>query len=442
MFLTNLNLFIFLNTKMRQLHNKFTISKLIIYILSLLIVIDAHSQSSKKKELQKEYNNILRDINQIQKNIDKTAKERSVGLEEISLINTKIEKREKLISNIASQTKVIESELAIKTREVGNIGEEISKLKEEYTKLILWLNKNHSSVNKLAFVMEAHNFKEAYHRIQYIKKYGDFRARQSKYLSNQVDRIMEKINSLNTVKEEKINIIDINLSQKKELTKEKVNRDLVVKKLDTELSEWRKKIVAKNEQAGAINRKIRKIIEDEVRKEQDRREAAKVRAAKKDAAAGITAKREPEDYSQTPEGKLSNSFRESRGSLPWPVSNGQVTNKFGRQPHPMASDLFIDNSGVDIQTPNNSQVKSVYNGEVVRVFEMPTYQNCVMVKHGDYFSVYSYLKSVNVREGMSIQAGQALGVSGYDETHGYSLVNLQIWHYQNKQNPQNWLSVR
>ena len=102
----------------------------------------------------------------------------------------------------------------------------------------------------------------------------------------------------------------------------------------------------------------------------------------------------------------------------------------------------IDNSGVDIQTPNNSQVKSVYNGEVVRVFEMPTYQNCVMVKHGDYFTVYSYLKSVNVREGMSIQAGQALGVSGYDETHGYSLVNLQIWHYQNKQNPQNWLSAR
>jgi murein hydrolase activator len=427
---------------MRQPHNKNNFLKYSVCILSFLILSDTISQNPKKKELQKEYNNILRDINQIQKNIDKTSKERSLGLKEISLINTKIEKREKLISNIESQTKVIESELGEKTKEVGNIGSEISKLKEEYTKLILWLNKNHNSVNKLAFVMEAHNFKEAYHRIQYIKKYGDFRARQSKYLSNQVDRIMEKINALNAVKAEKINIIDINLSQKKELTKEKVNRDIVVKKLDSELSELRRKIMAKNEQAEAINRKIKKIIEDEVRKEQERRLAERAKAAKKDAAAGITTKRAPEDYSQTPEGKLSNSFRESRGSLPWPVSNGQVTNKFGRQPHPLAPDLFIDNSGVDIQTPNNCQVKSIYKGEVVRVFDMPTYQNCVMVKHGDYFTVYSYLKSVNVREGMEITAGQSIGVSGYDETHGYSLINLQIWHYQNKQNPQNWLSGR
>jgi septal ring factor EnvC (AmiA/AmiB activator) len=427
---------------MRQPHNKNNFLKYSVCILSFLIISDTISQNPKKKELQKEYNNILRDINQIQKNIDKTSKERSLGLKEISLINTKIEKREKLISNIESQTKVIESELGEKTKEVGNIGSEISKLKEEYTKLILWLNKNHNSVNKLAFVMEAHNFKEAYHRIQYIKKYGDFRARQSKYLSNQVDRIMEKINALNAVKAEKINIIDINLSQKKELTKEKVNRDIVVKKLDSELSELRRKIMAKNEQAEAINRKIKKIIEDEVRKEQERRLAERAKAAKKDAAAGITTKRAPEDYSQTPEGKLSNSFRESRGSLPWPVSNGQVTNKFGRQPHPLAPDLFIDNSGVDIQTPNNCQVKSIYKGEVVRVFDMPTYQNCVMVKHGDYFTVYSYLKSVNVREGMEITAGQSIGVSGYDETHGYSLINLQIWHYQNKQNPQNWLSGR
>ncbi|MFN9321919.1 MAG: murein hydrolase activator EnvC family protein [Chitinophagales bacterium] len=401
-----------------------------------------YSQNVKKKELQKEYNNILREIKQIQNNIDKTSRERNIGVNEIAMINSKIEKRQKLIDNIESQAKVIESELQLRVKDVSNLGLEIAKLKEEYTKLILWLNKNHSSVNKLAFVMEANNFKETYHRIQYIKKYGDYRARQSKYLSNQVDRIMEKINSLNTIKNEKINILDINKTQQKELTSEKNNRDQVVKKLDKELNELRRKIVAKNEQAEAINRKIKKIIEDEVRKEQERRIAARAREAKKDAATGVTTKREPEDYSQTPEGRLSNSFRESRGNLPWPVSSGEITNKFGRQPHPLAPDLFIDNSGLDIRTPSNSAVKSIYKGEVVRVFDMPTYQNCVMVKHGDYFTVYAYLKSVAVREGMEINAGQILGICGYDDTHGYSLVNIQIWHYQNKQNPQTWLSGR
>jgi septal ring factor EnvC (AmiA/AmiB activator) len=408
----------------------------------VLMINTGYSQNVKKKELQKEYNNILREIKQIQNNIDKTSRERNIGVNEIAMINSKIEKRQKLIDNIESQAKVIESELQLRVKDVSNLGLEIAKLKEEYTKLILWLNKNHSSVNKLAFVMEANNFKETYHRIQYIKKYGDYRARQSKYLSNQVDRIMEKINSLNTIKNEKINILDINKTQQKELTSEKNNRDQVVKKLDKELNELRRKIVAKNEQAEAINRKIKKIIEDEVRKEQERRIAARAREAKKDAATGVTTKREPEDYSQTPEGRLSNSFRESRGNLPWPVSSGEITNKFGRQPHPLAPDLFIDNSGLDIRTPSNSAVKSIYKGEVVRVFDMPTYQNCVMVKHGDYFTVYAYLKSVAVREGMEINAGQILGICGYDDTHGYSLVNIQIWHYQNKQNPQTWLSGR
>jgi septal ring factor EnvC (AmiA/AmiB activator) len=411
-------------------------------MLFALMINNAYSQNAKKKELQKEYNNILKEIKQIQNNIDKTSRERNIGVHEIAMINTKIDKRQKLINNIESQAKVIESELQLRVKDVSNLGLEIAKLKEEYTKLILWLNKNHSSVNKLAFVMEANNFKETYHRIQYIKKYGDYRARQSKYLSNQVDRIMEKINSLNTVKKEKINILDINKTQQKELTSEKNNRDQVVKKLDTELNELRRKIVAKNEQAEAINRKIKKIIEDEVRKEQERRMAARAREAKKDAASGVTTKREPEDYSQTPEGRLSNSFRESRGNLPWPVSSGEITNKFGRQPHPLAPDLFIDNSGLDIRTPSNSAVKSIYKGEVVRVFDMPTYQNCVMIKHGDYFTVYAYLKSVAVREGMEINAGQILGICGYDDTHGYSLVNIQIWHYQNKQNPQTWLSGR
>ncbi len=427
---------------MVSINSYFFTIKYFVLMLFALMINNGYSQNVKKKELQKEYNNILREIRQIQNNIDKTSRERNIGVHEIAMINTKIDKRQKLINNIESQAKVIESELQLRVKDVSNLGLEITKLKEEYTKLILWLNKNHSSVNKLAFVMEANNFKETYHRIQYIKKYGDYRARQSKYLSNQVDRIMEKINSLNTVKKEKINILDINKTQQKELTSEKNNRDQVVKKLDTELRELRRKIIAKNEQAEAINRKIKKIIEDEVSKEQERRMAARAREAKKDAATGVTKKREPEDYSQTPEGRLSNSFRESRGNLPWPVSSGEITNKFGRQPHPLAPDLFIDNSGLDIRTPSNSAVQSIYKGEIVRIFDMPTYQNCVMVKHGDYFTVYAYLKSVAVREGMEINAGQILGICGYDDTHGYSLVNIQIWHYQNKQNPLTWLSGR
>lgn len=430
-----------------ELNNyKKKMNKLIYLFVLCVSFYTVSAQSSRKKVLQKEYNDILKDIKKIQNHIEKTTKERSEGVHEIALINTKINKREKLISNIQIQTKVIESELIQRQNEVSCLGEEIEQLKKEYTKLILWLNKNHNSVNKLAFVMEAHSFKEAYHRIQYIKKYGDFRAKQSKILMNQANRIMGKIVDLRETKEEKVTMIEANKQQKKELTQEKVNRDELIKKLDGELSELRKKIAQKNEQAEAINQKIRKMIEDEVRKERVQREMARRKREQRNASSPSKStpkeKEIEEDFSKTPEGILSNSFRESQGQLPWPVSSGSITSRFGRQPHPIATDLFIDNSGVDIKTSNNSVAKSIYKGEVVRIFEMPTYQTCVMIKHGEYFSVYSYLKSVHVKEGMEVSAGQSIGICGYDEAHGYSLLNLQIWHYQNKQNPQNWLSQR
>ncbi len=153
---------------MVSINRCFIIIKYFVLMFFALMINTGYSQNVKKKELQKEYNNILREIKQIQNNIDKTSRERNIGVNEIAMINSKIEKRQKLIDNIESQAKVIESELQLRVKDVSNLGLEIAKLKEEYTKLILWLNKNHSSVNKLAFVMEANNFKETYHRIQYI----------------------------------------------------------------------------------------------------------------------------------------------------------------------------------------------------------------------------------------------------------------------------------
>ncbi len=113
-----------------------------------------------------------------------------------------------------------------------------------------------------------------------------------------------------------------------------------------------------------------------------------------------------------------------------------------RQPHAADPSIFVENNGVDIKTPENTEVKSIYRGTVVRIFEMPTYQTCMMIKHGEYFTVYSYLKSTNVKVGDLVDARQCIGKCGYSEQHGYSLVNLQIWQYQNKQNPENWLRAR
>lgn len=420
-----------------------------IVFISIISVIGnntSYAQSAKKIALQKQYNALLYEISVLQSSIDQTKQQKNLSLKEVEILDSKIEKRKVLIQNIEVQKKEIETELTMRLGDVNNIHIEIAQLKQEYAKLIIWLNKNHNSANKLAFVLESSNFKDAYYRIKYIKKYGDYRAKQSSYLQNQIDRILKKINSLNTVKIEKSNIIEANKHQQSQLITEKKDRDAMVQKLSQEIADLKSQVRAKNQQAASVNARIKSIIEQEIKKQRElfiaEQKAKRNREKKSNNDTHENEEVTRADIEKSPDGILSNSFQATRGSMPWPVSNGVVTSKFGRQPHPADPELFIDNNGIDIKTHTNADVKSIYKGKVVRIFDMPTYQTCVMVKHGDFFTVYSHLKSISVSEGSDVHAGQALGKSSYDEGHGYSLVNLQIWHYQNKQNPQAWLSGR
>lgn len=417
-------------------------------VLLSLVEGTAQSAEAKKAALQKEYSSILNEIKSLQKTIEQRKKERSISIHEIELLNNKIDKRKTLIANIEVQMKNINEEIGEKQKDVENISSEIQKLKAEYKKLVLWLYKNKQSANKLAFVLESNSFKEAYNRIRYIKKYGDYRAKQSRIMKNQIDRIMGRIIALNQVKAEKKNLLDVNKYQQKELVSEKSNRDVMVTKLSQELQTLKTKVDEKNRQAAAINSRIKKVIEEEIKKQ---REAllAEIRAKrKKEAEKNNTTvkdddvKYSSDEFQKSPEGILSSSFQASRGSMPWPVSSGTITSRFGRQPHAADPSIFVENNGVDIKTPDNADVKSIYRGTVVRIFEMPTYQTCMMIKHGEYFTVYSYLKSTNVKVGDLVDARQSIGRCGYSDQHGYSLVNLQIWHYQNKQNPENWMRGR
>lgn len=409
----------------------------------------AQSASAKKAALQREYNSIMAEIKTLQSTIDQRKKERNISLKEIGLITQKIEKRKKLIANIEVQMKGINVELDEKQQYVAHLNDEIAKLKAEYAKLMVWLSKNSSNAdNKLAFILESSSFREAYHRVLYIRKYGDYRAKQSRVMKNQIDRVLGRIHELHQVRAEKATLLEANMDQQKALVVEKKNRDGLVTQYNKELDVLKDKVQIKNKQAVQVNARIKKIIEEEIKKQRQallaelrakkRREAQKKNPAAKDEDVVLT----DEDIEKSPEGMLSSSFQSSRGSMPWPVLSGVITSKFGRQPHADDPSIFVDNNGIDIKTNDNADVKCIYKGTVVRIFDMPSYHTCVMVKHGDFFTVYSYLKSTSVREGESIDARQNIGKCVYSDQHGYSLVNLQVWHFHSKQNPESWIRMR
>lgn len=433
---------------MKIIENKY----IFLFLALLSISLNVMGQSAAKKlQLQREYNDLKKEIKEIESNIQSRKKLQNISLKEIADLNSKIETRKKLVVNMEYQLKEIDQELVVRQNDVKKNKEDIVRFKEEYAKMIRWMYKNNdnSRTFKLAFVMQSGNFKEAWNRMKYLKKYGNYRAKQSVVIQNNINRILHRVEALQSTKQEKAIMIENSKLNQLSLQTEKEKRDEMVQKLGKEMDDLKGQIAKKNRAAAEINIKIRKVIEEEIQKQKmaelakknSQRQAIK-KANEEAIAQGKKPVAKEEDIENSPEGILSNSFLASKGNLPWPVARGIVVSQFGRQPHPVASDLFIENNGIDIKTANNAEVMCVYEGKVVKVFEMPSYQNCVMIKHGDFFSVYSHLSNVHVAVGSEVRAKQVIGKCAFSEDQGYAMTNLQIWHYQVKQNPSSWLKAR
>ena len=217
--------------------------------------------------------------------------------------------------------------------------------------------------------------------------------------------------------------------QRKALEEEKLAKNQLIAKLQDDEDKLKQQVDEKNKAAQALNSQIQKIIEEEIK-------LAKEKAAKAAAAKG---EKVAEGLALTPEEKqLSKDFIYNMGKLPWPVSKGFIISKFGKHEHESVKNVFTNNNGVDIKTEENSAVRAVFNGTVVNSFFLPSTQNSVIVKHGEYYSVYSNLKTVEVLPGQKLDTKQIIGVAYTD--NDLTKVHLEIWKGMEKTNPELWLA--
>ena len=143
----------------------------------------------------------------------------------------------------------------------------------------------------------------------------------------------------------------------------------------------------------------------------------------------------------TPEGRMiSNSFAGNKGKLSWPVQNGFISSGFGKHEHAILKRVYVDNLGVDITTKAGEKVRSVFEGVVGLVGQVPGMEGqIVLVRHGEYFSVYSGLKNIMVSTGDKLKNKQAIGEVMKDDD-GSALLQFQIWKNNKRMDPEDWLA--
>ncbi len=401
-----------------------------ISLLALIFILAAAMPSAgqdKKTQLQQQKAKIEQDISYTNKLLEETKKTKQASVNQIVLLNKQIEKRQELISAINSEIRDLDREINQTSDTIRHLKQTVERLKKEYASLIYYANKNRNSYSRLMFLFSSKDFNQAYQRLKYFQQYSVYRQNQVRVIRETEEELNQKLVLLEQQKKEKVLLKQAEVSEQQKLSKEKSQQDQAVKNLSKKEKELLKKLRESEKAARRLQKAIEDLIAEEIRKANE--------AAKK---AGT--KPAPENkFALTPaEMELSASFAGNKGRLPWPTERGIISGTFGEHPHPVLKGIKTKNNGVDIATEKGSKARAVFDGVVSSTMTLPTFNNVVIVKHGEFLTVYSHLDQLYVKKGDKVKTKQVIGDISTDDS-GKTRLHFEIWHGKNLQNPEAWI---
>ncbi len=455
--------------------------------LVLLGSVQAQQTQRNRQVLEKEKKQNLEKINQIRVILKQTASEKRVGLGQLQALNQQIQAQTQQIGLLNKDIRLTEAEIAELRQASKALARDLDKLKAEYGSMIFLADKRRQQVNSLSFLFASDNFNQLVARYRYLRQYSDARQSQVRQMNKVQTQLQDKEQTTQRKRQQQQGTLTAKVKESEKLETLKVEKNQVVSALSQKEEELRAELAESRRAVGRLEALITRIVLREARERAAREareraerterervaraEAARRAAERKRAEEAIAAaekageKPAPADVARVErpveadepappkpderrnnnlndaETALASSFSASRARLPWPVTKGFISDRFGRRAHPVLKGIYVDNQGVDIQTNAGEGVRSVYDGVVQDVANMPGMNNVVAIQHGNYFTVYAKLRSVSVRVGQRVKAREPIGVVATDK-NGVSELQFQIWRDINKLNPESWLTPR
>ena len=375
----------------------------------------ARELEAKRKQLEKE----IEYTNQM---IAETRKSKQVNVNELKLLNSRINKRNELLATLKKEISYIDTRIDLNELTISKLNKELSALKKEYARVVYFAYKHHTAYNKLIYLFSADDFNQAYQRLRYLDQVSSFIRNEAANIKNLETDKSEELAALNKQLEEKNKLLEKENIQVSKLELEKVRKNEVM----NALAGKEKQLLADLRKKEKESRKLKKKIENIIARE----------TAPKTTKAGT------KSYALTPEEKLlSDSFTANRGKLPWPTERGMISETFGVHRHPVLKDVKTRNNGIDIVTAPGSEARSVFDGKVVSVAKITATNIAVIVKHGEFFTVYSNLDKVYVKQGDQVKTKELLG-RVHTSLKGETELHFEVWKARTIQNPAYWIIRR
>jgi septal ring factor EnvC (AmiA/AmiB activator) len=447
-----------------------------INLVVLLLFYGLVNGQTSSDKLKKEQQKLEKKISNTKFLLNKVKSSSQASLNELKLIDNQIKSREALVRVFDNQVRVAEIKMVEKKQEVNQLKARLIQLKKQYKSMLLYAYKHRNNYGKIMFILSSDNYNEASKRTKYLKKVAGIQKKQMALILQHRSLIHKELNQIKEEKETKSKALEEKKIEREQITKDKFSKEKTYQKFKQEEQKLYAQLKEDERKKEELKQKINAAIRADIARQEAERAKKEAEALKKREADAKkkkeqeelarknkekekgktpstittpekTPEKEPEEtkapvFVETSEGSVAGkNFESNKGRLPAPVSSGSIVESFGRNAHPTLPDVFTNNNGVDYACSKGANVRAIFEGEVTSVFSITGAGKVVIIKHGNYRSVYSNLKETYVSIGSKVSTKQAIGSLMIDG-------NVSVCHFEIHQvvggipkclNPQLWV---
>ena len=390
-------------------------------ILIMFFCFNVFGQSSLE-ELRKRKEKTASEIEYINNLLKETNTNAKASLNRLSVLERQIKLQDALISNITGEIGYLDESIRLNLKQIDSLSQALQRVKIKYAAMIRYADRNQDNSNQLLFLLSAKDFNQAYKRFIYLREYADYRRTQAEKINIYKKSITNQLIEFNKRKDEKQHLLISKVNQTKIIEYQKKQQKDVYSELQQKEKDLKRKLENQRKAEIKLEQAIEMVIADEAKKLN--------RKSSKDKGLSLTSE----------EKLLSGDFSNNRGKFPWPVQRGFITDHFGEHPHAILKYVVVRNAGVDITTQANAKARSIFKGEVTKVVAIPGGNLAVIIRHGNYLTVYSNLSEVFVKAGQQVEGKEEIGNIFTDQSDdNKTVLKFQLWRENTKLDPEEWL---
>ena len=422
----------------------------IILLTAILVLFcgTASGQNKSSSQLKKDKQKLEQEIANTQNLLKKTEKNQKASLQQIAVLRQQINNREKLITALNDEILQMEEQQALNQDLIQNLQKKLEYMKADYAQVVYMAYRNRRLMDKVTFILAADDFSQMFRRMRFYTVFSQNVRIQSEKIAKTQEELKQKNEEIIALKEAKLRLLSGKETEIKQLESDRRQKTKNAEQLKKQSQQLAAELKKKQAQRKSIETAIKNAIAAEVAAANAKRAAAN----KGKSGTGSTSTANKGNTSTNPratatvaltpeELTLNNSFINNKGKLPWPVVKGAKVSDFGHYPHPDVPSVMVENHGIDIMVDAGTSARAVFDGEVTAILDIMG-TKVVMVRHGEYITVYQNLASVNVKKGSKVTTKQNIGTIAKNASSNTYELHFEVWKNNSNLNPNDWLARR